>query len=67
MMWKMAGAQNPEDAVAIDIQCIKYMGGSEEGREGIAAFAEKRPAQFPLRPSKDMPPFYPWWEKSTAT
>jgi enoyl-CoA hydratase/carnithine racemase len=66
MMWKMAGAQNPEDAVAIDIQCIKYMGGSAEGREGIAAFVEKRPPQFPLRASRDMPPFYPWWGKKAA-
>lgn len=30
-------------------------------REGGASFLEKRPPRFTLRPSKDMPPFYPWW------
>jgi enoyl-CoA hydratase/carnithine racemase len=66
MMWKMAGAQNPQDAVAIDVPCIKYMGASAEGQEGIAAFVEKRPPRFPLRASADMPPFYPWWENKPA-
>jgi hypothetical protein len=31
-----------------------------DARKGVAAFLEKRPARFTLRPSLDMPPFYPW-------
>jgi enoyl-CoA hydratase/carnithine racemase len=66
LMWKMAGAQNPEDALKLDIECIKYMAASADIKEGVAAFVEKRPAQFPLKASKDMPPFYPWWETKAA-
>ena len=66
LMWKMAGAQNPEDALALDIECIKYMAASADIREGAAAFVEKRSAQFQLKPSKDMPPFYPWWGQKAA-
>jgi hypothetical protein len=29
----------------------------------VTAFLEKRPARFTLRPSADMPPFYPWWRE----
>jgi hypothetical protein len=36
-------------------------------REGIAAFLEKRPARFTLRPSADLPPFYPWWRPRSST
>ena len=28
----------------------------------VSAFLEKRPARFLLRPSADLPPFYPWWQ-----
>jgi len=66
LMWKMAGAQNPEDALKLDIECIKYMAASADIKEGVAAFVEKRPAQFPLKASKDMPPFYPWWDTKAA-
>jgi hypothetical protein len=31
--------------------------------EGVTAFLEKRPAEFPLTVSNDMPPFYPWWDE----
>jgi 1,4-dihydroxy-2-naphthoyl-CoA synthase len=28
---------------------------------------EKRPARFTLRPSTDMPDFYPWWPERKFT
>ena len=31
-----------------------------DGKEGVQAFLEKRPARFASQAS-DMPPFYPWW------
>ena len=39
-----------------------WTGRSADAREGVNAFLEKRPARFTLRPSADLPPFYPWWQ-----
>jgi hypothetical protein len=32
-----------------------------DAREGVASFLEKRPPHFTMRPSRDLPSFYPWW------
>jgi len=61
MMWKLLGADHPMDAHRLDSQAMFWTGRSADAREGITAFLEKRQARFPLRPSADLPPFYPWW------
>ncbi|MBW2634069.1 MAG: enoyl-CoA hydratase/isomerase family protein [Deltaproteobacteria bacterium] len=35
----------------------------EDCREGVMSFLEKRPARFSMRPSTDMPEYYPWWQE----
>jgi len=61
MMWKLLGADHPMEAHLLDSQAMFWTGRSADAREGIAAFLDKRPARFALRPSVDLPPFYPWW------
>ena len=61
MLWRMLGADHPMEAHRIDSKAIYSMGSSADAAEGVTAFLEKRPARFPMRPSKDMPAFYPWW------
>jgi enoyl-CoA hydratase/carnithine racemase len=63
MMWRMLGEPHPMSAHRVDSRAINYMGASADAREGVTSFLEKRPAQFTMRPSADMPEFYPWWDE----
>jgi enoyl-CoA hydratase/carnithine racemase len=61
MLWRMLGASSPMEAHRVDSQAMVARGVSGDAQEGIAAFLEKRVAEFPDRVSSDMPGFYPWW------
>jgi len=63
LLWRMLGAGHPMEAHGMDSKCMDWTGRSADAYEGVAAFLEKRPAHFTLRPSSDMPPFYPWWDE----
>jgi enoyl-CoA hydratase/carnithine racemase len=63
LLWRMLGAASPLDAHRIDSKCIYFMGRSPDAYEGVSAFLEKRPARFAMKPSTDMPSFYPWWKE----
>jgi enoyl-CoA hydratase/carnithine racemase len=63
MLWRMAGADHPMEAHKVDSRGIYAMGASPDVAEGIAAFKEKRRPDFRMKPSTDMPDFYPWWEE----
>jgi enoyl-CoA hydratase/carnithine racemase len=61
MLWRLLGADHPMAAHQVDSQAIFERGRSADAIEGVTAFLQKRPAVFPMKPSADMPPFYPWW------
>jgi len=63
MLWKMLGADHPMEAHKVDSRGIYYCGKSDDVKEGVESFLEKRSAKFPLKVSKDMPEFYPWWQE----
>lgn len=63
MLWKMLGADHPMEAHRIESKGMYWLGASADAHEGVAAWVEKRKPQFPLKPSTDMPPYYPWWKE----
>lgn len=63
MMWRMLGADHPMEGHKIDSRAIYARGRQGDAKEGVVSFLEKRPAAFPDKVSKDMPPFFPWWSE----
>jgi enoyl-CoA hydratase/carnithine racemase len=63
MLWKMLGADHPMAAHRVDSRGIFAMGASPDAYEGVQSFLEKRPAQFSMKVSEDLPDFFPFWEE----
>jgi enoyl-CoA hydratase/carnithine racemase len=61
MMWRMLGAPHPIEANRQETHALRALGTSDDVREGVASFRERRPPQFTRRVSTDLPEFYPWW------
>jgi enoyl-CoA hydratase/carnithine racemase len=59
--WRMLGADLPTTAHRLDSRAFQARGASLDAAEGVAAFLEKRPANFPDLVSRDLPDFFPWW------
>ena len=63
MMWRMMGADDPMEAHKIDSCGIYERGRSDDVKEGVSSFLEKRPAQFKNKITTDMPPYFAWWDE----
>src|SRR5580700_4876224 len=61
MLWRLSALDHPMEAHKIDSRGIYARGSSDDVKEGVMAFLEKRAAKFPQKVSKDMPEYFPWW------
>jgi enoyl-CoA hydratase/carnithine racemase len=59
LMWTMLGAEHPMEAHRADSRAMVARGRSADAQEGIAAFLEKRAADFPDRVSAGLPDVFP--------
>ena len=64
LLWRFTGESTPFDLLELDSEYNRLLGSGPDVREGVAAFLGKRQATFPGKVSADMPPGYPWWERS---
>ncbi|MFT5033893.1 MAG: enoyl-CoA hydratase/carnithine racemase [Bacteroidia bacterium] len=60
MLYRNSAAEHPLQAHKIDSLAMFYA-SQKDGKEGVAAFLEKREANFSSSASKDMPAFYDEW------
>lgn len=63
MLWKMLCADHPIEAHRLDSAGVQAMGRTPDGYEGVKSFLEKRPPAFPMKVSRDMPMYFPWWKE----
>ena len=63
LMWTMLGAGHPMDAHRADSRAMFSRGQSADAVEGVTAFLEKRPAEFPDRVSDGLPDIFPGREE----
>jgi len=59
MMWTMLGASHPMEAHRADSRGMFSRGQSDDAREGVTSFLEKRPARFTDRVSDGLPEVFP--------
>ena len=63
MLWRMLGAAHPMEAHRADSRGIMERGRSNDSREGVVSFLEKRAAVYPDRVSDGLPDIFPNWEE----
>jgi len=63
MLWTMLGAEHPMEAHRADSRAMFARGQSDDAREGVTSFLEKRPAEFTDRVSDGLPDILPGREE----
>jgi enoyl-CoA hydratase/carnithine racemase len=64
MLWRMLGERTPDAAHEIDSRGIFHLGRSDDAREGVTSFIERRAPRFTMRVSSDLPEYFLQWRDS---
>jgi enoyl-CoA hydratase/carnithine racemase len=59
LLWSMLGEDHPMKAHRADSRAMVARGQSDDAREGVTSFLEKRPAHFTDRVSEGLPEIFP--------
>ncbi len=63
MMWRMLGAHHPMEAHRVDSRGIQSRGASDDAKEGVTSFLEKRDPTYPDKVSAGLPDIFPDFEQ----
>lgn len=58
LLWGMLGASHPMESHLMESRMMHWLGQQQDAREGIASFLEKRPPNYTMKPSTEIPDFY---------
>ena len=62
LLWKGLGWDHPMQAHRYESRGVLSRSVSNDAKEGVEAFMNKRVPNFPDVVSSDLPDFYPWWD-----
>jgi len=65
MLWRMLGADHPMVAHRADSRGILSRGSSDDAREGVTSFLEKRDPIYPVKVSDGLPDIFPDYVEPT--
>jgi len=61
LLWRMLVADHPMEANRADARANFFLGATDEVREGVQAFIDRRSPQFTLSTQRDLPNIFPGW------
>ena len=61
LLWRGLTFSHPMEAHRADSRAVQALGRTADGREGVTSFLEKRPPEWSLGPSGDLPDVFPDW------
>ncbi len=65
LLWRGLTLDHPMAAHRADSRAINYLGKTDDAREGIASFLEKREPRWTGQPSSEHPDLFPDWDEPT--